>query len=226
MFCAKIELFVKKIVEIVKKVITLRIMRQIIVISLFLAFWLCGNAQEADSTAYFDPNDVFEVAEDVQAQARLAACRVVAGEWQYDKPYVHTDAASVIGKLGKPIAKSKINKGLNKAYKKMKINKRWSSMTLTEEGEWKMKVLGLSFGGSYDYDPEKQELVLRWHGVPLKSHAHRDGKKLYIAFDMDRLLVVLSFISGISSSETLKSLSFLSQNFRNVTVGFEMKPIN
>lgn len=198
-------------------------MKQIIVILLFLVSWLCSNAQEVDSISYFDPNDVFEVAEDVEEQARLAACQMVAGVWQYDKPYVHTDGASVIGKLGKPIAKSKIKKGLNKAYKKMKINKRWSSMTLTEEGEWKMKVLGLSFGGSYTYDPEQQQLTLRWHGIPLKSHTHRDGKKLYIAFDMDRLLVVLSFMSGMSSSETLKSLSFLSQNFRNVTVGFEMK---
>lgn len=26
----------------------------------------------------------------------------------------------------------------------------------TEDGEWKMKVLGLSIGGSYAYDPEQQ----------------------------------------------------------------------
>ena len=109
------------------------------------------------------------------------------------------------------------------ACKKMRIKKRWSSMTLTEDGEWKMKVLGLSIGGSYAYYPEQQQLTLRWHGIPLKSHTHRDGKKLNIAFDMDRLQVVLNFISGMSSSEMLKSLSFLSQNFRNVTVGFEMK---
>lgn len=214
-----------KIVEIVKKVIPLRIMRRFFVILSVLVSWFCGNAQELDSIAYFDPDEVFVVANDVESQERLAACQMVAGEWQYDKPYVHADGASVMGKLGKPIAKSKIKKKLEKAYKKMKINKRWSSMTLTEDSEWKMKVLGLSFGGSYTYDPEQEQLTLRWHGIPLKSHTHRDGKKLYIAFDMDRLLVVLSFISSMSSSETLKSLSFLSQNFRNVTVGFEMKAI-
>lgn len=211
--------------EIVKKVIPLRIMRRFFVILSVLVSWFCGNAQELDSIAYFDPDEVFVVANDVESQERLAACQMVAGEWQYDKPYVHADGASVMGKLGKPIAKSKIKKKLEKAYKKMKINKRWSSMTLTEDSEWKMKVLGLSFGGSYTYDPEQEQLTLRWHGIPLKSHTHRDGKKLYIAFDMDRLLVVLSFISSMSSSETLKSLSFLSQNFRNVTVGFEMKAI-
>ena len=52
---------------------------------------------------------------------------------------------------------------------------------------------------------------------------HRDGNKLYIAFDTDRLLMFMHLISGLSHSETLKSLSFLSQNFRNVKVGFEMK---
>ncbi len=213
----------KKTVKIVKKVIPLCTMKHFFVTLLVFSFWLCGAAQAVDTIALFDPNDMFVVEEDVAEQQRLAACQMVAGEWQYDKPYVHADGASVMGKLGKPIAKSKIKKGLDKAYKKLKINKRWSSMTLTEDGEWKMKVLGLSFGGSYAYDPEQQQLTLRWHGIPLKSHTHRDGKKLYVAFDMDRLLVVLSFISGMSSSETLKSLSFLSQNFRNVTVGFEMK---
>lgn len=211
-------------VEIVKKVIPLRIMRQILLILVLFLGFSC-YAQELDSIAYFNPDEVFVVEEDVEEANRLAACRLVAGEWQYDKPYVHADGASVMGKLGKPIAKSKIKKNLGKAYKKMKINKRWNSMMLTEDGEWKMKVLGLSFGGSYTYDPEQEQLTLRWHGIPLKSHTHRDGNKLYIAFDMDRLLVVLSFVSGMSSSETLKSLSFLSRNFRNVTVGFEMKAL-
>lgn len=211
-------------VEIVKKVIPLRIMRQILLFFVLALGFSCF-AQDVDTITYFDPDEVFVVSEDIVEANQLAACQIVAGVWQYDKPYVHADGASVMGKLGKPIAKSKIKKGLDKAYKKMKIKKRWSTFTLTDDGEWKMKVLGLSFGGSYVYDPEQQELTLRWHGLPLKSHTHRDGKKLYIAFDMDRLLVVLSFMSGISSSETLKSLSFLSQNFRNVTVGFEMKAI-
>lgn len=198
-------------------------MKKIFVI-LVLAIGFSCNAQNVDSLELFDPNDVFVVAEDVEQQQHLAACQMVAGVWHYDKPYVHADGATVIGKLGKPIAKSKLKKGLNKAYKKMKINKRWNSFTLTEDGQWTMNVLGLSFGGSYVYDPEQEQLTLHWHGIPLKSHTHRDGKKFYIAFDMDKLLVILSFMSGIGHNETLKSLSFLSQNFRNVKVGFEMKP--
>ena len=168
--------------------------------------------------------EIFE--EDSVVNSQLAACQLVAGNWQYDKPYVHADGSSLIGKLGKPIAKSKLKKQLDKAFKKLKIKKRWNSLTLTPEGDWELKVLGVPLKGRYSYYPEKQELTLRWIGIPLRSHAHRDGKKLYIAFDTDRLLIILNFISGLSSSETLKAISFLSQNFRNVMVGFEMKLSN
>lgn len=178
---------------------------------------------EADTIAYFDPAKVLVEEDDSVEINRLAACQMVAGTWQYSKPYVHADGTSFVGKLGKPIAKSKLKKNLDKAYKKLKIKKRWNSMVLTPDGMWEMRLLGMPLKGRYTYDPTQEKLTLKWNGVPLKSHTHRDGKKLYIAFDTDRLLVFLHLISGIGHSETLKALSFLSQNFRNVMVGFEMK---
>lgn len=181
------------------------------------------NMFSQDTIAYFDPAQVLVVEDDTAQIARLAACQLVAGSWEYSKPYVHADGASFVGKLGKPIAKSKLKKKLDKAFKKLKIKNRWNSMTLTGDGHWEMRVMGVPMKGSYTYDPAAQSLTLKWKGIPLKSHTHRDGKKLYVAFDTDRLLVVLHLLSGIGHSETLKALSFLSQNFRNVMVGFEMK---
>ena len=196
---------------------------------LFLLFAMvvlacCGaQAQEMDSVETFGYDEALTAEVDSVEVSRLAACQLVAGEWQYSKPYVHADGTSVIGKLGKPIAKSKLKKGLDKAYKKIKLKKRWSSLTLMPDGNWEMRVLGATLSGSYSYDPEQERLTLRLYGVPMKSHTHRDGKKLYIAFDADRLLVFLRLISGLSHSDTLKALAFLSQNYQNVMVGFEMK---
>lgn len=180
-------------------------------------------AQEVDTIPYFDPEQVLVVEDDTTARAQLEACKMVAGKWIYSKPYVHAQGSSLIGKLGKPIAKSKLKKSLDKAYKKLKIKNRWSSLTLTPDGMWEMRVLGLPLKGNYTYEPNDERLTLRWNGIPLKSHTHRDGKKLYIAFDTDRLLLILHMLSGLSHSQTLKSLSFLSQNFSDVMVGFEMK---
>ena len=198
-------------------------MRHIFLFLILAAVGLNMQAQDVDTIAYFDPEQVLVVEDDTVEMARLEACKQVAGTWQYSKPYVHADGYSVIGKLGKPIAKSKLKKGLDKAFKKLKIKNRWDSMVLTEDGAFEMRILGLPLKGKYDYDPVQQTFTLRYKGIPLKSHVHRDGKKLYIAFDTDRLLVILHFISGMSHSATLKSLSFLSQNYRNVMVGFELK---
>lgn len=199
-------------------------MRHTFLLLIFAAFW-CLNvqAQEADTIAYFDPEQVFVVENDTVQEAFLESCRQVAGNWEYSKPYVHADGSSVLGKLGKPIAKSKLKKGLDKAFKKLKIKSRWNSMALNDDGSWEMRVLGLPLNGSYSYNVTDQTLTLKYKGIPLKSHVHRDGKKLYVAFDTDRLLMVLSVLSGLSHSATLKSLAFLSKNYSNVMVGFEMK---
>ena len=200
-------------------------MKYYILIIYALATVFYSQGQDMDTIAYFDPAQVMTEEVDSAEINQLAACQMVAGEWQYAKPYVHAEGSSFIGKLGKPIAKSKLKKGLNKAYKKLKITKRWNTLSLTTDGTWEMRIAGLPIKGRYTYNPDEQQLTLRWNGIPLKSHTHSDGKKLYIAFDADRLLVILHLISGMSHSETLKALSTLSQNYRNVMVGFEMNPI-
>ena len=164
------------------------------------------SAQESDTIAYFDPNQVFVVEDDSVELAKIAAWQQVAGQWEYDKPYVHADGSSFVGKLGKPIAKSKLKKGLDKAFKKLKIKKRWNSMVLTADGEWELRMLGMPLKGKYVYDPAQEQLTLKWNGIPLTSHVHRDGNKLYIAFDTDRLLMFMHLISGLSHSETTLTL--------------------
>ena len=59
------------------------------ILALFFVLWLSINVYAQDSIAYFDPAQVLEVEDDTVEIARLAACQVVAGEWQYSKPYVH-----------------------------------------------------------------------------------------------------------------------------------------
>ena len=100
---------------------------------LFCVFWF-GLQQHVMASGVVplrsDGVDVEMTEGDSVVDNQLAACQLVAGTWQYDKPYVHADGSSLIGKLGKPIAKSKLKKNLDKAFKKLKIKKRWNSLTL------------------------------------------------------------------------------------------------
>lgn len=193
------------------------------VLLLCIAFAL--NAQTPEDMAVVDTVEVGEATIDVTDVHNQAAYDVVAGKWQYSKPYVHADGSTFLGRVGKPIAKSKIKKKLNKAYKKLKLKNRWDYLALNDDGTWQMSILGVTTRGKYSYNPEEETLTLKWNGIPLKSHTHRDGDKLYIAFDVDRLLIVLRLIGGLSHSESLNMISALSKNYDNVLLGFEMKRV-
>lgn len=176
-------------------------------------------------TALAAPQAITAAPQEVQA---MAATQPVGedftGIWKYDKPFVDADGTSIMGKIGKPIAKNKLKSKLNKAFKKLKIKERWQELEFDEGGQWRIKILGQSLKGSYTFNPDNESLTLRWRGVPLvKAHYRVNKDRLYLSFDADRLLVFLHFVSGFSDNETLKAISTLSENFNNVMLGFELK---
>lgn len=161
--------------------------------------------------------------EEREAMIALEVNKSISGTWQYDKPSVQAQGSSILGKLGKPIAKNKLKKKFDKAFKKLKIKKRFSSLTLSPDGIWTMDISGVKMSGKYTYEPATERLTIKWHGVPMRSIAHRDGKHLHLLFDTDQLLNVLRIISGLSSNETLKAIALLSENYHDVRIGFDLK---
>ena len=185
----------------------------------------CATMAAQDVThALFNPDSVFTLTDEDIEQDRIEANRDIVGTWQYDKPSVQAQGTSFIGKLGKPLAQSKLNSKLGKAFKKLKINKRWDSLSLTEDGRWTMTIAGKGMSGDYSYSPTKGSITLKWHMVSITAQVRRDGKNLHLYFDTDRLLTLMRLLSGLSSNDTLKALAFLSENYSDVKVGFQLKP--
>lgn len=198
------------------------------IISLIAAWAMivgCATVAAQDVThSLFSPDSVFTLTDEDIEQDRIEANRLIAGTWQYDKPSVQAQGTSFIGKLGKPLAQSKLKSKLGKAFKKLKINKRWDSLTLTEDGRWIMTIAGKGMSGDYSYSPTKGSITLKWHMMSITALVRRDGKNLHLCFDTDRLLTLMRLLSGLSSSDTLKALAFLSDNYSDVKVGFQLKP--
>ncbi|MBP5560859.1 MAG: DUF4923 family protein [Muribaculaceae bacterium] len=155
--------------------------------------------------------------------AAAADSNGIIGSWKYQKPCVEADGTSLVGKVGKPIAKKKLSKKIDKAFKKIKLDKRWQSFTLNSDDTWEMVILRQKLTGSYSYDPDTESLVLKFYGVPVRGHAWSKGDRLYVTFDADKLIAVLGFIGGISHSDSLKEIDKLIDNYVNVRVGFEFK---
>lgn len=168
-------------------------------------------------------SDSLEVDESALAVARIAVNAAIAGTWKFNGPSVDARGSSFVSRLGKPIAKSKLKKGLKKAYDKLKLKKRWTSFVLTREGRWSITLLGKSIGGSYDYYPTTEQLVLHGMLVKIEGQAYREGDHLHVQFEADKFLTLMRLLGKLIHADVLKSLTKLSSNYHDVKVGFDFK---
>ena len=161
--------------------------------------------------------------EEALMAAHMAANATIAGTWKFNGPSVDARGSSFVSRLGKPIAKSKLKKGLKKAYDKLKLKKRWTSFVLTREGRWSITLLGKSIGGSYDYYPATEQLVLHGMLVKIEGQAYREGDHLHVQFEADKFLSLMRLLGKLIHADVLKSLAKLSNNYHDVKVGFDFK---
>ena len=182
----------------------------------------CGSSRHA---AYGDlhPDDVFTVTDDDIANETWRINSAIKGNWKYNAPSVGVSGKNLLAGVAKPIAKSKIKKKLKNVFKKIGLDKARPEFSFNPDGTCSMKLLGTNVKGSYNYNPSTQKINFKWHGLPLSANLRRDGKKLHMTFDADRLLSLLSFMGRFSDSSAIKAISDLLDNYEDVMVGFELK---
>ena len=190
---------------------------------LTLALLCMTMAHPVQAQDYVHPDSVFTLSTDQVLRKDPFSHLKVAGTWQIDGAAVDGTATSFKGRLTKPIAKSKLKKKLNKVFKKTKLTSRLSRVTLGEDGRYEFYLLTKKVTGTYDYDPDSEQLTLRILGIPFRTRLKCDGDKLQWLMPTDRFLYLVSLLSDWSKNKTIKDLTFLYDNFDDVQVGFEFK---
>lgn len=185
----------------------------------------CGTAKQNAATVQdLHPDQVFTVTENDIALETRRINEALSGEWTYKGPSVDVSGRNLLSGLGKPIAKGKLKSKLKKAYKTIGLYKVRPQFTFNVDGTCTISMLGARLKGTYNYNPSTEKITFKWHGVPLSANLKRDGKKkLHLTFDADKLLSLFKLLSSVSNSSTLKALSFLTDHYEDVMVGFELK---
>lgn len=193
------------------------------VILLLISCASCKTSSGAAGNRDLNPNEVFTITEgDIERETFLIN-RTISGQWTYNAPSVDVSGKNLLAGIGKPLAKGKLKKKLKSAFKKIGLNKARPQFTFNEDGTCAIKLLGVGVKGSYNYNPSQEKITIKWHGIPMSAHLKRDGKKLHITFDADKLLTLFSFASNVIDNSALKALSTLIDNYDDVMVGFELK---
>jgi len=181
----------------------------------------CRSSQQAAGGLH--PDQVFTVTQDDIARETLNVNKMLSGQWKYNAPSVGVNGKNLLAGIAKPLAKGKLKKKLNKAYKKIGLDKARPAFTFNEDGSCAIQVMGARIKGNYNYNPSTQKVTFKWHGVPLSANLKRDGKKLHLTFEADKLISLITLMGRFSDSSTIKALSTLLDNYEDVMVGFELK---
>jgi len=201
-------------------------MKQMIAILVLMASLMMPSAAlgQQDDNSRMNPDDVFTLNEDDIARETRQVNNTIKGTWTYKGPSVDVSGKNFIAGAGKVIAKGKLKGKLKKAFKKIGLNKAAPRFTFNEDGTCAINILGRDLNGRYNYNPDQEKITFKWHGIPLSAHLKRDGKKkAHLTFDVDKLLALFRLASGLSDNSTMKALAFLTDNYEDVMVGFELK---
>ena len=183
----------------------------------------CGSARHATHGADLHPDDVFTVTDDDIRGETWRINSSIKGDWKYSAPSVGVSGKNLLAGIAKPIAKGKMKKKLKNLYKKIGLSKARPEFSFNPDGTCSMSLLGTRMKGTYNYNPSQEKISFKWHGVPLNAHLRRDGKKLHLTFDADKMLSLLTLMGRFSDSSTIKAISTLLDNYEDVMVGFELK---
>lgn len=181
----------------------------------------CGSSRHASRD--LSPDEVFTITDSDIAKETLMVNSTIRGSWKYNCPSVGVSGKNLLAGIAKPIAKSKLKKKLKKAYKKIGLNKAHPEFTFNLDGTCTVNMLGAKVKGTYNYNPDLEKITIKWHGVPFSANLRRDGKKLHMTFDADKLLSLISLLGRFSDNSAIKALSTLLDNYEDVMVGFELK---
>ena len=185
----------------------------------------CRTSHQATSQN-LHPDEVFTITDDDIANETYRINSTISGEWKYKCPSVGVSGKNLLAGIAKPIAKSKLKKKLKKAFKKIGLEKACPQFAFNVDGSCAIKLLGVNVKGQYNYNPSDGKITFKWHGIPLSAKLVPDGKKkLHLTFDTDKLLTLLRLLGRFSDNEIIKALSFLSENYDDVMVGFELKKV-
>lgn len=194
------------------------------IMMLALSFASCRTASTAAGSRDLHPDEVFTVTQEDIVRETRQINSMLSGEWKYNGPSVGVSGKNLLAGVAKPLAKSKIKKKLKNAYKKIGLEKARPQFAFYENGDCYIRMMGLNLKGSYNYNPDQEKITMKWHGIPLSASLKRDGKKkLHLTFDADKLLTLLRLVGRFSDSSTMKALSTLMDNYKDVMFGFELK---
>ena len=149
----------------------------------------------------------------------------IYGTWRYAEPGIKLSSSdNALSDIAASAATTSIQQKMATYYEKVGIKPGACSFVFKEDGTFTSTFGQRTSGGTFTFNAESNQLVLKYETGLLKvgainAFAYMSGGDLQILFPMDNLLKVLTSLG--SASGTLSTITSLLKSYDSIKIGFE-----
>ncbi len=146
----------------------------------------------------------------------------IIGTWTYSSPKVIFESENILAKIGSDIASDKIEKTLGDYLSRVGFTQGKTALTLNKDNTCIFSFGSRTYQGTYKFDASANKLTITGAlGVgTVKCTACKNGNELYLLFDSNKILSIMTSISNspIGNSTT----SSILENYKGLKLGWSM----
>lgn len=144
------------------------------------------------------------------------------GNWTYSAPSAAFTTEQTFTKAGGATAIKQMAAGLASNYATMGINRNNTSFSFLQGNQFAAKVNGIPFNGTYTYNPQNGEIVLKSAAQNLKGNVARTENGMELMFDAGQMTNLLQKVGHVSNTAAVQAVSKLAKSKDGARVGFEL----
>ena len=146
----------------------------------------------------------------------------ILGSWNYNAANVAFTTQNALTSAGGVSTVNNMNSSLASNYNSIGINRSNTSFTFLEGNKFSAKVNGIPFGGTYKYNSQNGEIVLKTATESLKGNVTKTQKGMGLYFDSKQMTNLLQKEGKVSNTDAVQAVSKLAKSADGARVGFEL----
>lgn len=144
------------------------------------------------------------------------------GNWTYSAPSAAFTTEQAFNKAGGVAAVNQIASGLASNFATMGISRNNTSFSFLQGNQFSAKVNGIPFNGTYTYNQQNGEIVLKSAAQTLKGNVAKTDKGMELMFDSAQMTNMLQKVGKVSNTTAVQAVSKLAKSQNGARVGFEL----
>ncbi|MBR6284332.1 MAG: DUF4923 family protein [Muribaculaceae bacterium] len=144
------------------------------------------------------------------------------GNWTYSAPSAAFTTEQAFTSAGGATAIKQIASGLASNYATMGISSQNTSFSFLQGNKFSAKVNGIPFNGTYTYNQQNGEIVLKSSDQTIKGNVAKTETGIELMFDAGQMTNMLQKVGKVSNAAAVQAVNKLAKSQNGARVGFAL----